>query len=70
MDKRKETALAVSSRLCLLLTANAVSSPLILSTVNMEAALSSETSVPTRPTWRPNPEDGILHNHRRDNIKY
>jgi hypothetical protein len=34
-----------------------------------EAPGSSETSVPTRATRRNNPEDTILHSHRRENLK-
>jgi hypothetical protein len=29
----------------------------------------TETSVLTRATWRNNPEDTILHSHRRENLK-
>jgi hypothetical protein len=39
------------------------------STLKMEAIRSSETSVHTRSTWRHIPADGILHSHRRKNLK-
>jgi hypothetical protein len=39
------------------------------STVKMEAIRSSETSVHTRSTRRHIPGDGILHSHRRENLK-
>jgi hypothetical protein len=35
----------------------------------MEATLSSETSVYNKPAWRYTSEDGILHSHRRENLK-
>jgi hypothetical protein len=35
----------------------------------MEATLSSETSVLTRPTWRHMPVDSILHSHHCENLK-
>jgi hypothetical protein len=34
-----------------------------------EERVASETSVLTRLTWRQILEDGILHSHRRENIK-
>jgi hypothetical protein len=38
-------------------------------TLKMEAIRSSETSVNKISIWRHIPEDGILHGHRRENLK-
>jgi hypothetical protein len=56
------------SDLELLVTANVLSSP-ILVTLVMEAMRSSKMSVHTRATRRSIPEDGILHSHRREYLK-
>jgi hypothetical protein len=57
------------SLLRLLVTAN-VPSSLILVTLMMEAIRSSESSVLTRATLRDIQQEGILHSHRRENLKF
>jgi hypothetical protein len=57
------------SELRLIVIANVVPNSQILVTLIMEAIRSSETSVLRRATQRHISEDGILHSHRRENLK-
>jgi hypothetical protein len=53
----------------LLVTANVIPSSPILATLLIEDQRSFETSVLTRATRHNTSEDGILHSHRRENLK-
>jgi hypothetical protein len=53
----------------LLITANVAPRAPILVTLKMEAILSSKTSVLPKAIRRNFPKDGILHSHRRENLK-
>jgi hypothetical protein len=62
--------LSISSHSALVVvTANVVTRSLILVTLMMEALRSCDTSVLIRAIRRNIPEDGILHSHRRENLK-
>jgi hypothetical protein len=58
-----------SCMLRLLVTADVVPSSQIFVTLMMEEICSSEMLVLTRATWWKLPEDGILHNHSRENLR-
>jgi hypothetical protein len=64
-----EECIASVIRVQLPVTANLVTNSPTLVTLLMEAIRSSETPVPTRATQHNTPGYGILHNHRRQNLK-
>jgi hypothetical protein len=65
IGKLRKTSAVTSNRRTLQRNA----SKLILVILMMEGLRSSETSVITRATGRHTPGDGILHSHRRENLK-
>jgi hypothetical protein len=63
------TIVFLSSVLRLLVTTTVVPISPTLVNLIMEAKCSSKTSILTRTTQCNIPEDGILHSHRRENLK-
>jgi hypothetical protein len=65
----KRGSVVLRSVLQLLVTAYVLPREQILVTLMVAAIRSSETSVLIIATQRHVPEDGILHSHRRENLK-
>jgi hypothetical protein len=63
--------ICICSAVCFscLLTANVVTSSLILFTMMMEAVCPPEMPFLTKSAWPPIPEDSILHSHCHENLK-
>jgi hypothetical protein len=68
-NKRRTLRRNTLSVVRLLVTANVVPSSPVLVTPMMEELRSSEMSVPARAARSNIPKDGILHSHRRGNLK-
>jgi hypothetical protein len=68
-DVSEERIASIIKALQLLDTANDVPSSLIDFTLMMEVISSTETFVLTKATRRYIPKYGILHSHRRENLK-
>jgi hypothetical protein len=67
--KIRERGSSLSRWLSLQPPTHAASSFADFSALKLEAIRSCETSVHTRSTLRPIPEDDILHSHRRENLR-
>jgi hypothetical protein len=65
----RNTKWALRSMCRLLVTANVLPSSPILVTLRKVALRSSETSALIGATWHNIPQYGILHSHRRENLK-
>jgi hypothetical protein len=69
-NKNQKTIVFLRSVLRLLVSANVVPRSLNLVNIMIETIRSAETSVLTVASRRHISEDGILHNHCRENLKF